>query len=121
MTREPFHLDPEKERPGAAADFFERFSGRVVNLLDVFSLDLAPVVPFENVQRERVRFSRRHADAIGVVFDEKEHGKCFFFGETDCLKEISLACCGVTDCGNNDILFPVKFNAPGDTACRKKL
>ena len=121
MTRQAFHLDPEKERSAACANFLERFSRRIVNLLDVLSFDLAPVVLLENVQRERVSFPRRHADAVGVVLNEKEHGKFFFFGETDCLEKISLARRGVTYCRNNDIFLSIKLNAPGDTARRKKL
>jgi hypothetical protein len=72
VTRQTFHLNPEKERTAAAADFLERFGRRIVNLLDVLSFDVAPVVLLENVQRERIRFPRRHADAVGVVLDKKE-------------------------------------------------
>ena len=82
---------------------------------------LAPVVLLENIQRERVRFPRRHTDAVGVVLDEKEHGKLLFFRETDCLKKISLARRSVTYCRDNDIFLSIQLNAPGDAARRKKL
>ncbi len=85
------------------------------------SFDLAPIVLLENVQRERIRFPRRHADAIGVVLYEKEHGKFLFFRETDGLEKISLACCGVTYCRDNNIFLSIKLDAPGDAARRKKL
>src|SRR5262245_53993778 len=118
MTRQPFHLDPEKERSAAAANFLERFSRRSVNPLDVLSFNLAPLVLLANVQRERIRFPRRHADAVGVVLHKKEHRKFFFFRETDCLEEISLARRRVTYCRNNDIFLSIELNAPGDPARR---
>ena len=121
VTRQAFHLDPEKERSAAAANFFEGFIRRIVNLLDVLSFDLAPVVLLENVQRERIRFPRRHADAVGVVFHKKEHGKFLFFREADGLEKISLTRCGVTYCRDDDIFLSIKLNAPGDAARRKKL
>ena len=121
MTREAFHLDPEKERPVPGSNFFERFRGRIVDLLDALSFDLAPVVPLENVQNEGVRVPCRHADAIGVVLDEKEHGKFFFFCETNCFEKIPLACRSVTYRCDNEIFLPIKFNAPGDPAGREKL
>src|SRR5262249_48865463 len=121
MTREALHLDPEKERSAAGANFLERFSRRIVNPLDILSFDGAPVVLLENVQRERVRLSRRHADAVGVVLDEKEHGKFLFFRETDCLEKISLARGGVTYRRDYDIFLSIKLNAPGDTTRGKKL
>src|SRR5438046_2600369 len=114
-------LDPEKVRSAAGANFLERFSRRIVNLLDVLSFDVAPVLLLENIQRERVRFPRRHADAVGVVLDKKEHGKFLFFRETDCLKKISLARRGVTYRRDNDIFLSIQLNAPGDAARRKKL
>src|SRR5215813_3776911 len=95
VARQSFHLDPEKERSAATANFLERFSCRIVNLLDVLSFDVTPVVLLENVQRERIRFARRHADAIGVVLDEKKDRKFLFFRETDCLEKISLARRGI--------------------------
>ena len=121
MTRQAFHLDPEKVRSAAGVNFLERFSRRIVNLLDVLSFDVAPVLLLENIQRERVRFPRRHADAVGVVLYEKEYGKLLFFRETDCLKKISLARRGVTYCRDNDIFLSIQLNAPGDAARRKKL
>ena len=121
MTGEPLHLDPEKEWPTTGADFVERFSCRVINLLHVFSIDSAPVVRIENVQRERVRLPRRHADAVRVVFDEKEQWKCLFFGETDRFKEISLSGGSVAYCGDHKICFAVELNAPGDAAGREQL
>src|SRR4029077_1690053 len=51
VTRQAFHLDPEKERSAATTNFLERFHRRIVNLLDVSSFDLTPVVLLENVQR----------------------------------------------------------------------
>ena len=121
VTRQAFHLDPEKERSAAGANFLERFSRRIVNLLDVLSFDLPPLVLLENTQRERVRFARRHTDAVGVVLHEKEHGKFLFFRETDRLEKIALARRGVTYCCDNNILLSIKLNTPGDAACRKKL
>src|SRR4029077_3025001 len=109
------------ERSAASANFLERVGRRIVNLLDVLSFDLAPVVLLEDVQRERVRFPRRHADAVGVVLYKKEHGKFLFFRETDCLEKISLARCGVTYCRDNHIFLSIKLDAPGDAARRKKL
>ena len=44
VTGEPLHLDPEKERPAAGADLVERFGCRVINLLHILSIDLAPVL-----------------------------------------------------------------------------
>ena len=74
MTREPFHRDPEEERPAAGANLLECFRRRVINQLYVLSFNLSPVVRLENIQSERICLARGHADAIGVVFDEKEQG-----------------------------------------------
>src|SRR5262249_9183412 len=111
----------KKERPTAAANFLECLSRRIVNLLDVLPFDLLPVVLIQNVQRERIRFPRRHADAVGVVLHKKEHGEFLFFRETDCLKKISLARRRVTYCRDDNTFHSIKLNAPGDPARRKKL
>src|SRR4029434_7729026 len=110
-----------KERSAACPNFLERFGRRIVNLLDVLSFDLPPIFLLENLTSERGCFPRRDADAIGVVLDEKEHGKFLFFRETDCLKEISLARRGVTYRRDNNIFPSIELNAPGDATRRKKL
>src|SRR5947208_13982821 len=91
MTGKSFHLDPEKERPAAGANLLERLRCGVINLFHILSIDSAPVVRLENIQRERIGRARRHADAVGVVFDEKEHGKLLLLGKKDRFKKIPLA------------------------------
>ena len=121
VTGEPLHLDPEKERPAAGADLVERFGCRVINLLHILSIDLAPVLWIENTQRQGVRFACGHADAVRVIFDKKEQRQFLLFGETDRFKKISLPSGGVTHCGHDQIFFAVELNAPGDPASGKQL
>ena len=113
------HPDPEKERPASGANFFERLSRCVINLLHILTLDSAPVVRFENVECERIVLPGRHADAVAVVFHEEEHGELFLFGETERLKKISLTRCRIADRGDHEILFAVQLNAPGNATRRE--
>ena len=107
VAGEPLHLDPEEEWPVAGANLVERFRGSVVKLLHVLSVDPTPVVRLENVQRERIGLARGHADAVSVVFDEKEQRKFFLPGETNRFEKISLASCGIADRGYDEIFFAV--------------
>ena len=121
MAGKPFHVNPEKERPAAGADLVERFGSRVVNLLHILSIDPAPVLRLENIQRERIRLARGHADAIRVVFDEKEQREFLLFSKTDRFKKISLPSRSIADGGHNEIFFAIELNAPGDAARREQL
>src|SRR5207244_2447204 len=73
------------------ATLLERLRRCVLSPLHVLSFDSAPVIRFENVERERIVLPRGHADAVAVVFDQEKHGKFFLLGETERLKKISLA------------------------------
>src|SRR5207245_2712474 len=64
---------------------------------------------------------RRHADAVRVVFDEKEQWKFLFFGETDRFKKISLSGGSVAYCGYDEISFAIELNTPGYAAGREQL
>src|SRR5207245_6598785 len=75
----------------------------------------------KNIQCERIRLARWHADAVGVVFDEKEQGKFLLFGETDRFKKISLPSRGIADGSYNEIFFAIELNAPGDAARGEQL
>ena len=119
MTGKALHRDPEKERPATCANFLERLCGCVINLLHVLSLDSAPVVRLENVERERIVLPRRHADAVPVVFHKEEHGKFLLRGETERFKKIALACRSIANRGDHEILFAVELNAPGHATRRK--
>ena len=119
MTGKPLHPDPEKERPGSRANFFKGFGGCVIHLLHVLSLDSAPVVRLEDVERERIILPRRHADAVPVVFHKEEHGKFLLTGETERFKKISLACRSIADRRDHEIFFAVELNAPSHAARRK--
>ena len=74
VAGEPFHLDPEKKRAASSANFRKRFGRRIVNLLHIVPINASPVIGFQNIERERVVFPGRHADAVAVVFDKKKHG-----------------------------------------------
>src|SRR5439155_1884301 len=87
----------------------------------VLPVDPTPVVRLENVQRERIGIARGHADAVGVVFDEKEQRKFLLPGETNRFEKISLASRGIADRRYDEIFFAVQLNAPGNAACGKKL
>src|SRR5262249_41011076 len=101
------HLNPEKEWPSSGADPFECFRGSVINLLHILSFDLAPVGRLENLKRERIVLTRRHADAVAVVFNEEKHGKHFLPGETESFKEIPLARRGVANCSHHKVFLAV--------------
>ena len=74
VTREPFHVDPEKKWSAVSTNLFECCRRGVINLLHVLSFDPPPIVRLENIQRERVGLARGHTDAVRVVFDQKEQG-----------------------------------------------
>ena len=118
MTGEPFHLDPEKEWSASGANFSECFGCGIVNLLHVLAIDPSPVVRLENIQRERIGLSRRHADPIGVVFDEKEQRQLLFLGKTDRFEKIPLARRGIAYRGHDEILLAVELNAPRNSTRR---
>ncbi len=82
---------------------------------------MVPVARLQDIERERIYFSRRTADAIGIVFDHKQHRQFLFFREADRFKEISLACGRVANCGHNEILFAIQLHAPGHAAGRQEL
>ena len=83
------------------------FRRGVINLLHVLSFDSTPVIRLKNIQRERVGFAGGHADAVGVVFDEKEQWKFLFFGKTNRFKKISLTRGRIAYRCHDKVLFPV--------------
>ncbi len=121
MTGQPLHGHPEKGRTFPGPDFFNRFEGDVVNFLDIVSLDLLPFTRLKHLQRERIDFSRRAADAVTVVLDDEKDGQFFFLCETNSFEEITLPRGGVTDGRDHEIFLFVEFDTPRDAACRKEL
>src|SRR5262249_56902616 len=67
------------------------------------------------------RLARRHADAVRVVFDEKEQRQFLLLGKTDRLEKISLTRGGIADGSDDKIFLCIKLNPPCNSACRKKL
>ena len=121
MAGKPFHLYPEKRRPIAGADFLYRGARRIINFLDIAAIDLLPIARLKNTECERIGFASRHADAIGVVFNDEQQRQFLFLSERNCLEEIALTCRGVADCCDHEIFFAIKLDAPGNAAGGEKL
>jgi len=105
----------------AGSHFFERVRCTIINSLNVFSGHLLPFIRLENAERERINFSGRTADSVGVVFDNEQDREFFFFRETNRLEEIALASGGIAHSRDNDISFAVQLNAPRHSTTGKKL
>ena len=121
VTGKSLHFYPEKSGAISGTDFLHRFSCSVVNFADLSAVNFSPVVRLKRIERERIDFSRRGADAVGVVFDQEQHRQFFFLGKTNRFEEIALSSGGVADRGNDKIIFAVEFDAPGHAASREKL
>src|SRR5207247_2159860 len=115
------HFDPEKEGPSAGTNLLKRVCCGVMNLLYVVTVDLLPIVRVKNTECERIGFASRHADAVGVIFDDEQERQCLFLSERNCFEEIALARRGIANRCDHDIFFAIELNAPGDAACWKKL
>src|SRR4029077_3901340 len=107
--------------PSAGAHFFHRTRRGVVNSLNIFSGDLLPLFWLKNTERERINFPGRSADAVSVVFDNEQHRQFSLFGEANRFEKIALAGGGIANRRDNDILFAIEFEAPGDSACGQEL
>ena len=90
-------------------------------MLDVAAIDLLPVVRLENIERARVNFSRRTADAVFVVLDDEEHRQLSLFRKTNRLEKIALARGGVAHRGGDDVRFVIELDSPRDAARGEKL
>ena len=87
MWLESRSIFTQKSRTFSSPDFLKRFEGDVVNFLDIVSLDLLPFTRLKHLQRERINFSGRAADAVGVVFHDKEHRKLRSFAKQTASKK----------------------------------
>ena len=121
MTGEPLHLHPEKHRSIAGTDFLHRRARCLIKFFNFLPLDLLPVAGLKDSEHERICFPSRHADAIGIVFDDEKERQLFFFCERNSLVKVALTSCGVTDCRDDNIPLSIELDAPGNPACRKKL
>ena len=121
VAGQPLHDDPQKSRTFPSPDFLNRFEGDVMNFLDIVSLDLLPFTWLKNLQRERIDFPRRAADAVSVILDNEKDGQFLFLCETNRFEEITLPGGGVTDGSDHQIFLFVEFDTPRDAAGRKKL
>ena len=121
MAGKPLHFHPEKLRPITGTHFcYCRHSG-IVNLLNIFSRELLPLVRLENAEREGIDFAGWAADAVSIVFHQKHHRQFSFFGETNRFKKIALSSCRITDGGDDNVFLAVQLHAPGHAAGGKKL
>src|SRR5260370_25856770 len=75
----------------------------------------------ENAECERINFSSRSADSVGVVFDNEQDRQFSFFGKTDRFEEITLAGGSIAHRRNDDIFFAVQLDAPRHSTTGKKL
>jgi hypothetical protein len=121
VAREPFHVHPEKNGAAAGAHRLERLHAGVVDLLDIAAVDFQPVVRLEDVERARIDFAGRAADAVLVVLDDEEHRQLPLFRETDRFEEIALARCRVADRSDHNVRFFIELDAPRDAARGQKL
>ena len=121
MAGKAFHRYPEKCRAIPCADLFHRGACCVVNFLDIATIDLLPIARFKNTQCQRIGFASRHADAIGVIFDDEQERQFLFLSERNSFEEIALARRGVANRCDHEIFFAIEFNAPRDSACGQEL
>src|SRR5207249_10380116 len=105
----------------ASMRFLYCVGGCIVKLLNVLAGYLLPFVRVENTERERIKFSGRTANAVGVVFDDKQRGQLFLFRGTDRFEEITLPSGGVAVSCDDDIFFAIQLNSPGHSATGKNL
>src|SRR5262249_53302027 len=99
----------------------ERFGGFLVDFPDVCAIEFEPIIRLQHIKRTRIGFAGGTADAVCVVFYDKQHWQFLLLRETNCLVKVALSCCRIADRGENGGVFSIELDAPRNSAAREKL